>query len=57
MTLKAILEILAGVLAFPSQVLSLVRLLKGTPQAEHEKIMARLQAEAQSFEDTGRPKW
>lgn len=57
MKLKTILEIIAGVLAFPTQVLFLVRLLKGTPQAEHEKIMARLQAEAQRFEDTGRPQW
>ena len=49
MTLATILEIIQGVLAFPSEVLSLVRILKGTPEAQREAIMENVQAAARRF--------
>jgi hypothetical protein len=55
MTLTAILEIISGVLAFPGEVLSRVRMLKGTPEAQRESIMASVQKAATDFSASGRP--
>jgi hypothetical protein len=55
MTLAAILEMIQGVLQFPGEVLSLVRVLKGTPEAQREAIMASVQAAQAGFSQTGRP--
>ena len=57
MTVAAWLELIQGILAFPSTVLALVRILKGTPEAQHQKIVAAVQAEAAQYEQTGRPSW
>ncbi len=57
MGLTAILEIVKGVIAFPSVVLEFVRLLQKTPQENHEAIVSRIRLEAQHFQETGRPTW
>lgn len=57
MTIAAVLEIIKGVLSFPDEVLSLIRMLKGTPEENRQKIMLAMQKEADSFEQTGRPQW
>jgi hypothetical protein len=57
MTLALWLEIIQGVLAFPSAVLSLVRALKGTPVSQQQAIVAAVQAQQTQFEQTGRPTW
>jgi hypothetical protein len=55
MSLTVILEIISGVLKFPGEVLSLIRILKDTPEESREKIMAAMQAESAKFAETGRP--
>jgi hypothetical protein len=57
LTLSAILEIIKGVLQFPSVVLEFVRLLQKTPQENHETLLKRITEEAERFEETGRPTW
>lgn len=55
MSLAVIFEIILGVLKFPSEVTALVRLLSKSPDEKRQAIMADIQAQSQSFEDTGRP--
>jgi hypothetical protein len=57
MTLSAWLALIQGVLAFPNEVLALVKALKGTPVAQQQAIMGAVQAEQAKFEQTGRPTW
>ena len=57
MTVAAVLEIIKGVLQFPDAVLSLIRILKDTPEESREKILVAMRAEADKFQDTGRPNW
>lgn len=52
-----ILEIIKAVLKFPTTILEFVKLLKKTPQENHEDLMKKIQEEAKHFEDTGRPTW
>jgi hypothetical protein len=52
-----IIELIKGVLAFPGIVLEFVKLLKSTPQENHEAILKRVREEASAFEETGRPTW
>ena len=55
--LVAILEIIKGVLQFPTAVLNLIRLLQKTPQENHEALLSRMNEEAKKIEETGRPTW
>jgi hypothetical protein len=57
MTLAAILEIIQGVLKFPAEVLSLIRILRDTPEESREKIMIAMQKESDQLDKTGRPTW
>lgn len=57
MTLAAILEIIQGVLKFPDAILRLVRVLKATPEEQHQKLVSQIEAEAKQLEETGRPTW
>lgn len=57
MNLQAILEIISGVLQFPDRVLALIRILKKTPQENHEALLAKIATEAEAFQQTGRPSW
>jgi hypothetical protein len=49
------LQIIKGVLAFPGAVIELVKLLRKTPQENHEKILKETAEEADKFDKTGRP--
>jgi hypothetical protein len=51
------LEILVGVLKFPSMILRVVRVFQATPEAHHEAIIKSLEDEAATFKITGRGKW
>ena len=51
------LEIIKAVLQFPSVILEFVRLVKKTPQENHEDLLKRLADESKKFEETGRPTW
>lgn len=55
MSLALILEIISGVLKFPSEVTALIRLLSKSPDEKRQEIAASLQAQLQAFQDTGRP--
>lgn len=57
MALADWLLILKGVLAFPKEMKALVLLLQKTPSEKKADVMAKIQAEADSIEQTGRPKW
>ena len=57
MTLPVLLEIINGVLKFPTECLKLIRFLKKTPTEKREDLMKRMDEEFQRFEDTGRPTW
>lgn len=57
MTLTAILEIVSGILKFPDAIYKFVLLLKKTPQEKHDALLGAAQAEADKFEQTGRPTW
>ena len=57
MTLLAWVELIQGILKFPSAVLALIKVLQKTPEEQHDALISKMQAEAQAFEDTGRPSW
>lgn len=57
MTFLEIMALIKGVLAFPHEVLALVRLIQGTPEANREAMLSKLHDEAVSFQSTGRPTW
>lgn len=51
------LAIITGVFQFWNQVVWLVKLLQGTPEADREKLVAQMQSEAEKLAQTGRPSW
>lgn len=55
MTFAAILEVVLAFLKYPDVVLRLIRAVKATPEEEHQKLVSQIEAEAKSFEDSGRP--
>ena len=57
MTFLEIMALIKGVLAFPQQILALVKLIQGTPEANREAMLAKLHDEALNFQATGRPTW
>jgi hypothetical protein len=57
MQLAAWLEVIKGVLAFPKEVLAIVRLFQKTPEEKHQDLVAAIQKEAAVFQETGRPSW
>ncbi len=52
-----ILDLLKGIFQFPATMLEFLKLLRKTPQENHEGILRRIADEAKHFEDTGRPQW
>lgn len=57
MTAAAIIELITGILKFPHEVLALVRLLQGTPDAQKQDVMKAIEAASVNFQKTGRPTW
>jgi hypothetical protein len=57
MGLAEIVTLIIGVLKFPDTVLEFVKILQKTPEQKHDDLLKKVAAEAQSFEDTGRPTW
>jgi hypothetical protein len=55
MTIATIFELLMGVLKFPEECSALIKLLSKTPEEKHQDILKRINAEEQTFSDTGRP--
>lgn len=49
------LEIIKGVLAFPDKILEVVRLFQDTPEEQHNKLLADINAQAALLKKTGRP--
>lgn len=57
MGLIQILDIIKGVLQFPATILEFIKILRKTPQENHEDLLKRIGEESKKFEDTGRPTW
>jgi hypothetical protein len=57
MGITQIISLILGVLQFPKEIGELLKILKKTPQQNHEGLLQRIQLEAKNYEDTGRPKW
>lgn len=57
MSLTLWLEVIKGVLQFPSAVLAVVRVLQKTPEEKHQDLLVAIQKEAAAFQETGRPSW
>lgn len=50
-----IIELIKGVLAFPTEILAIIRIFKTTPAENRAKITARIQADQLLEQQTGRP--
>lgn len=57
MSIFGILKLLPSIFKFFDEVSSLIKMLKGTPEEHHDKIMTSVQTEAAKYQDTGRPTW
>lgn len=57
MNLAAWMEIAVGVLRFPDTILKIIKLLKSTPEENHEALVKSLSEEAKQYEISGRPLW
>ena len=57
MDLSDLMVLIKGLIDFPSALLALVKLLRVTPQENHEAILKKISDESIAFEQTGRPTW
>jgi hypothetical protein len=57
MEVAEIAALITGVLKFPGAVLEFIKILKKTPQENHEALLKRMNDESRIHEDTGRPTW
>ncbi len=55
MGVAEILMLIKGVIEFPGVILQFVKLLRKTPQENHEDLLEAVRQEAKLFEETGRP--
>lgn len=55
MTPGDIIALITGFFQFPKTILEFVKLLKKSPQEQHDDILKRILEEAKHFEETGRP--
>lgn len=55
MSIGIILEIVLGVLKFPTEVSAFIRLISKTPDEKRQEITADIQKQLDAFENTGRP--
>lgn len=55
MSLAVILEILLAALKFPAELSAFVKLISKSPDEKRQAIMADIQSQLKSFQDTGRP--
>ena len=55
--LTQIIDLIKGVLQFPAVILEFVKILRKTPQENHESLLKRMAEESQKFSETGRPTW
>lgn len=52
-----ILTLLKAIFTFPSEIMALVRMLQKTPEEKHQDILRAVTAEAEKYQQTGRPEW
>lgn len=52
-----ILTLLRAIFTFPTEIMTLVRMLQATPEEKRQLIMEKVAEEAQKYEQTGRPQW
>lgn len=52
-----IVALVTAFFQFPQTILAFVKILKKTPEENHDAILKRVADEAASFEQSGRPNW
>lgn len=57
MSLADIALLIATILKFPNTILAFIKILKKTPQENHEDILNMVAKESEKLEQTGRPTW
>lgn len=57
MSFAALIDLIKAALQFPEAMIQLVRLLRSTPEENHEALLKKISEEALRFEETGRPTW
>lgn len=57
MSFAVILEIILGVLKFPSEVSAFIRLISKSPEEKRQEILKNIEAESKKLDETGRPTW
>lgn len=57
MTLMGFIGLLPAIFKFWDQVTWLIQTLQKTPEEQHQALMDKVKAEADAFEQTGRPVW
>lgn len=57
MTFAVVLEIIQGLLRFPGEILSLIRILGGVPAEKRQGLLKSIQEEALALQKDGRPTW
>lgn len=57
MQLSDIALLIASILKFPNTILAFIKILKKTPQENHEELLSMVAKESEKFEQTGRPTW
>ncbi len=55
MTIAGFFTLLAAFLKFPGELTSFIKLLQTTPEEQHADLVANIQKQLKSFEETGRP--
>ena len=51
------IALLTAFFQFPKEILAIVKLLQKTPEEKRQQIIEGAQKVADSFSETGRPKW
>lgn len=57
MTPGLILQAIVAALQFPGEIMALAKMLRATPEQQRQSIVAAAQAEADKYQQTGRPTW
>lgn len=57
MSFALILQAITAAFQFPGEIVALAKMLRSTPEEAREGIMKSVQAEADKYQQTGRPTW
>lgn len=57
MTIGALIEVLTAFFKFPAAVTALIKMIKQTPEEQHEALIKQVQAVFDESKNNGRPNW